>query len=272
MIFTTRCLPWFLVSERGNYADFGTLAQLAKSLRSVFVYDGIYSEHRKRYHGRQVIGLSGHRFIGFVQNHDQVGNRAQGERLSHESGVKRAKVAAALVLTSPFVPMLFQGEEFAASAPFQYFTDFEDPELGKMISEGRKKEFEAFGWEPDQIPDPQDESTFERSKLDWAELGQDPHASMFQWYKALIQLRHSVSGLSDGDLNCVFVRFDEAAQWLVLERKDVHIACNLGKAPVKLEIGDDAKLLLASEESIQLSAGALTLEPDTVAIVSVKPR
>jgi maltooligosyltrehalose trehalohydrolase len=253
----------------GYYADFGTLAQLAKALRSVFVYDGIYSEHRKRNHGRQVIGLSGHRFIGFVQNHDQVGNRAQGERLSHESGIGRAKVAAALVLTAPFIPMLFQGEEFGVSAPFQYFTDFDDPELGRMISEGRKKEFEAFGWQPDQIPDPQEASTFECSKIDWAELGQEPHASLFAWYKALIRLRHSRSELSDGDLNAVQVRFDEAAQWLVLERKGVHVACNLGKGAVTVETSGSAKLLLASDESIHLAANRLTLGPDSVAIVSV---
>ena len=135
--------------REGYYADFGSLAALAKSLRCVFVYDGTYSEYRGRNHGRQVVGLSGHRFVGFVQNHDQVGNRAQGERVSHEAGVGRAKIAAALVLTAPFVPMLFQGEEFGASAPFLYFTDYDDPELGRAISEGRKKEFVAFGWSPD---------------------------------------------------------------------------------------------------------------------------
>ena len=102
----------------------------------------------QRNHGRQIVGLSGHRFIGFVQNHDQVGNRAQGERVSHEAGVGRAKIAAALVLTAPFVPMLFQGEEFGASAPFLYFTDYEDPELGRVISEGRKKEFVGLRLDP----------------------------------------------------------------------------------------------------------------------------
>jgi maltooligosyltrehalose trehalohydrolase len=253
----------------GYYADFGTLAQLAKSLHSVFVYDGIYSQYRKRNHGRQVVGLSGHRFVGFVQNHDQVGNRAQGERLSHEAGTGRAKVAAALVLTAPFVPMLFQGEEFGVTAPFQYFTDFEDPELGRMISEGRKKEFEAFGWRPDQIPDPQHESTFERSKLNWDEVAAEPHASLLQWYKDLIRLRHSRSGLSDGDLNAVQVHFDEKAQWLVLERQGVHVACNLGTGPVKLEAGKGPRVLLASDDSIELSDGTLTLGPDSVAILAV---
>jgi maltooligosyltrehalose trehalohydrolase len=253
----------------GYYADFGSLAQLAKSLRRVFVYDGNYSDYRHRNHGRQIVGLSGHRFIGFVQNHDQVGNRAQGERVSHEAGVGRAKIAAALVLTAPFVPMLFQGEEFGASAPFLYFTDYDDPELGRMISEGRKKEFVAFGWAPDQIPDPQDEQTFLQSKLNWAELTEQPHRSLLQWYKDLITLRRNQSKLSDGNLNAVNVRFDEDAQWLVLERGTLRVACNLGKAPVDVEVGDTSRILLASDDSIALSGTNLKLGPDSVAVMSV---
>jgi maltooligosyltrehalose trehalohydrolase len=255
----------------GYYADFGTLAQLAKSLRCVFVYDGNYSEYRGRIHGRQVVGLSGHRFIGFVQNHDQVGNRAQGERVSHEAGVGRAKIAAALVLTAPFVPMLFQGEEFGASAPFLYFTDYDDPELGRMISEGRKKEFEAFGWAPDQIPDPQDEQTFLQSKLNWAELTEQPHRSLLQWHKDLITLRRNQAELTDGNLNAVNVRFDENAQWLVLERGNLRVACNLGKAPVNVEVGKCAQVLLASDDSIVLSGANIKLGPDSVAVLSTKP-
>jgi maltooligosyltrehalose trehalohydrolase len=255
----------------GYYEDFGSLAQLAKSLHCVFVYDGNYSEHRKRNHGRQVVGLSGHRFIGFVQNHDQVGNRAQGERVSHEAGVGRAKIASALVLTAPFVPMLFQGEEFGASAPFLYFTDYDDPELGRMISEGRKKEFVAFGWAPDQISDPQDEQTFLQSKLNWAELTEEPHRSLLQWHKDLISLRRNRSKLNDGNLNAVNVRFDEEAQWLVLERGNLRIACNLGQEPVNLEVGNGAQVLLASDDSIALNAANIRLGPDSVAVLSVPP-
>ena len=256
----------------GYYADFGSLAQLAKSLRCVFVYDGNYSEYRQRNHGRQVVGLSGHRFVGFVQNHDQVGNRAQGERVSHEAGEGRAKIAAALVLTAPFVPMLFQGEEFGASAPFLYFTDYDDPELGRMISEGRKREFVSFGWAPDQIPDPQDEQTFNQSKLNWAELTEQPHASLLQWHKDLIRLRHEWSELSDGNLNAVEVRFDEQAQWLMLERGSLRIACNLGQAAVDMEVGNGAQLLLASDGSIALRDAVIRLGPDSVAVLSVPPR
>jgi len=253
----------------GYYADFGTLADLAKSLRCVFVYDGNYSEHRGRNHGRQVVGLSGLRFIGFVQNHDQVGNRAKGERVSHEAGEGRAKIAAALVLTSPFVPMLFQGEEFGASSPFLYFTDYDDPELGRAISEGRKKEFVAFGWSPDEIPDPQNEKTFIDSRLNWTELSEEPHASLLQWHKDLVNLRRSQSELSDGNLNDVEVKFDEEAQWLVLGRGHFRIACNLGNAPVELQVGEGAQLILASDDSVGLSGPLIRLGSDSVAVVSV---
>jgi maltooligosyltrehalose trehalohydrolase len=254
--------------REGYYADFGSLADLAKSLRSVFVYDGTYSEHRERNHGRPVVGLSGHRFVGFVQNHDQVGNRAQGERVSHEAGLGRAKIAAAFVLTAPFVPMLFQGEEFGTSAPFLYFTDYDDPELGRAISEGRKKEFVAFGWSPDSIPDPQAEETFTDSRLQWSELKEEPHAELLQWHKDLIRLRHNSSELSDGNLNAVQVHFDESANWLVLQRSSFRIACNLGKAPVELEIGIGGQLRLASDSTVVLSEGKLTLGPDSAAVVS----
>ena len=252
----------------GYYSDFGTLAQLAKALRCVFVYDGKYSEHRGRNHGREVVGLSAHRFIGFVQNHDQVGNRAQGERVHHESGVGRAKIAAALVITAPFVPMLFQGEEFGTSSPFLYFTDYEDPELGRAITEGRVKEFVSFGWSPDQIPDPQKEETFASSRLQWSEINQEPQASLLQWYKDLIRLRRTWGELSDGNLNAVNVRFDEAAQWLVLERGRLSIACNFGDNPAELEIGTSAELLLASDNSISLNQTRVKLGPDSVAVIS----
>jgi maltooligosyltrehalose trehalohydrolase len=173
------------------------------------------------------------------------------------------------VLTAPFVPMLFQGEEFGASAPFLYFTNYDDPELGRLISEGRKKEFEAFGWSPEQIPDPQAEETFNQSRLNWAELKEPSHASLLQWHKDLIHLRHNRSELSDGNLNAVEVQFDEEAQWLVLERGRLRIACNLGKTPVNVEIGPGGQVLLASDDSIALTGSSIKLGPDSVAVVAV---
>ena len=156
--------------RQGYYADFGTLEQLAKSIERTFVYDGIYSRYRRRIHGRPTYALSQHRFLGYIQNHDQVGNRAVGDRISHIAGLERAKIAAALYLLSPFVPMLFQGEEWAASTPFLYFADHDDPELARAVSEGRKKEFAAFGWDPASIPDPENQATFDASKLNWEEV------------------------------------------------------------------------------------------------------
>jgi maltooligosyltrehalose trehalohydrolase len=149
-----------LTGERaGYYGDFGTLADLAQALTNAFVYDGRYSRFRDRRHGRPATGLSGHRFFSYLQNHDQIGNRAKGERSSHLISPGRLKIAAGLVLTSPFVPLLFQGEEWGASTPFQYFTDHEDPKLGRAVSEGRRSEFSAFAWSAEEVPDPQDPAT-----------------------------------------------------------------------------------------------------------------
>lgn len=160
-----------LTGERsGYYEDFGSLALLAKALRQAWVYDGMWSPHRQRVHGRSPAGLPGDRFVVSTQNHDQVGNRAIGERSSALMSEGRLKIAAALLLTSPFVPLLFQGEEWAAGTPFQYFTDHPDPELGRAVSEGRRREFSYFGWEPQDVPDPQDPATYQRSKLDWSEV------------------------------------------------------------------------------------------------------
>jgi maltooligosyltrehalose trehalohydrolase len=261
-------LVTFLTGDQsGYYADFGRLADLAKSLESVYVYDGGYSEFRDRFHGRPVRGLPGWRFLGYSQNHDQVGNRARGERLVHLAGEKRAKIAAALVLTAPFVPMLFQGEEFAASAPFQYFTDHEE-ELGRLVSKGRKREFEAFGWSPEQIPDPQAESSFRDSKLDWGEAGEGPHAAMLDWYRRLIALRKATPELLNGRMDDVTVTLDEDDLWLVMDRGALQIACNFGADPLKVGLPEGSVLLLASDEAV-FDGEELTLPPESVSIVRV---
>ena len=141
--------------REGYYADFGSLEQLARRLSRTFVYDGIIPSYRNRTHGRPIGRLSQHRFLGYIQNHDQVGNRALGDRISQIVGFDRAKIAAALVLLSPFVPMLFQGEEWAASSPFQYFADQTIRNWLGSFQKGEEKEFAAFGWDPASIPDPE---------------------------------------------------------------------------------------------------------------------
>jgi maltooligosyltrehalose trehalohydrolase len=252
----------------GYYSDFGSLAQLGKALESVFVYDGQYAEHRERVHGRPVNGLSGTRFLGYLQNHDQIGNRAQGDRSSHLLSENRLKVAAALVLLSPFVPMLFQGEEFASSSPFQYFTDHDDVDVGKAVTEGRRREFASFGWNPEDVPNPQDPNTFERSKLKWDEINQEPHRSMLEWHRELIRLRHSDPDLSNGRLDEVKVDVDEERQTLAMRRGKFELLCNLGKSPYKREVLECSRLVASSESSIEIAgSGWLLLPQDSVAVL-----
>jgi maltooligosyltrehalose trehalohydrolase len=252
--------------KNGYYSDFGSLADLAKALQHAFIYDGIRSPHRDRVHGRPIIGLSGHHFLAYAQNHDQIGNRANGERLIHLTGPARAEIAAALVLLSPFVPMLFQGEEFGASAPFQYFTQHDDEELAKSVSEGRRSEFSGFGWSPEEVPDPQEEATFHRSKLNWDELKEEPHRRMLEWHKKLIRLRRSRQCLSDGRMEAVQVQFDERARWITVTRGSVQMAINLGSDRQAVPVRKSAEVLLANADT-NPRPGLIELPADGVAIL-----
>jgi len=220
-----------LTGERsGYYRDFGTLQQLGKALRQAWVYDGVWSDFRQRTRGRTATGVASHRFVIAAQNHDQVGNRAVGERLAALVDEEKLQAAAALLLTSPFTPMLFQGEEWAASAPFQYFTDFPDRELGTAVREGRRREFAAFGWNPESVPDPQDPAAFERSRLDWGELDDPGHRAMLDWYRALIGLRRRLPAPADPAGEGVRVHIDDALGRVVFEREGVIVRVNLGEA------------------------------------------
>ncbi len=257
-----------LTGERsGYYADFGSLADLAKALREAFVYDGRYSACRDRIHGRPVRGLPGWRFLGYSQNHDQVGNRAKGERLGHLVNSGRAKIAAAIEMTAPFVPMIFQGEEWAASAPFQYFTSHEE-ELGKLVSEGRKKEFAAFGWDPSEVPDPQAPATWQRSTLNWAERDQAEHAEMLTWYRDLIVLRKGTPELTNGDMDAVRVRFSEQEKWLAMERSPVTVVFSLARQPIEVEVRPGSRLALRSQTGVRLLDGKVLLPSDSVAVLT----
>jgi maltooligosyltrehalose trehalohydrolase len=250
----------------GYYADFGSFAMLAKALRQAWVYDGIWSKHRGRIHGRAPLGMSGRQFVVSTQTHDQVGNRAAGERSSALMSEGRLRIAAALLLTSPFVPMLFQGEEWGALNPFQYFTDHADPELGRAVSEGRRGEFAGFGWRPEDVPDPQDPATFERSKLDWSEVSRDAHAGLLTWYRELIALRRRFPALSDPRLDRVETRCDEQGL-LFVERGPVMVASNLGSHERTVGVGPSSKLAAASSRTVEFRGHRITLPPDTVAIV-----
>ncbi|MBD3336107.1 MAG: malto-oligosyltrehalose trehalohydrolase [Candidatus Eisenbacteria bacterium] len=259
-----------LTGEReGYYRDFGRVADVAKVLTGGLVYDGRYSEFRRRTHGRPATGLSGHRFVGCLQNHDQIGNRAVGDRIGHLISREELMIGAALVLTSPFVPMLFQGEEWGASTPFLYFTNHAEPELAEAVRRGRREEFAAFGWDPESIPDPQAEETFQRSKLNWDERSRSPHAGLLEWHRRLIALRKGLPELTDGALENVQVRFDEEARWLVVSRGAVTVACNLAdeEKPVPVPGPAGRRLLLASVPGVEAVEGRIALPGRAVCIL-----
>jgi maltooligosyltrehalose trehalohydrolase len=253
----------------GYYRDFGRLEHLAAILKAPYLYAGHYSEHRKRLHGRDPSGLPGRRFVACIQNHDQVGNRPQGERLCHLVGLQRAKLGAGLLLTSAYVPLLFQGEEWAASSPFQYFTSFADAELGHAVTEGRRREGRFLGWKPEQVPDPQDLATFERSQLNWVELELPPHAEMLRWYRQLIALRKSTTWLADGHLNRVVTSFDEEAGWLRVERGPGTIVTNLNDRPARVPLAPNRarSVLLTSDDAVSVHEDAVVLPRNALTVL-----
>ncbi|MEU0136264.1 malto-oligosyltrehalose trehalohydrolase [Streptomyces sp. NPDC006296] len=227
--------------SQGYYADFATapLAALAKTMTRAFFHDGTYSSFRGRGHGRPVdtARTPAHRFVGYAQTHDQIGNRALGDRLAAGLSPGLQACAAALVLTGPFTPMLFMGEEWGARTPWQFFTDHTDEDLARAVREGRRREFAAHGWAEEDIPDPQDPATRARSCLDWSEPEREPHARLHAWYRELIALRRTLPDLSDPDLASVRTAYDEAARWIVCRRGDLRIAVNLSDVPAAVPLG-----------------------------------
>ena len=261
-----------LTGERaGYYSDFGELSDLAHAVRHGFVYDGRYSRHRGRRHGRRPDGLASRRFLGYLQNHDQVGNRAGGERSSALMSLSRLKIAAALVLLSPFVPLLFQGEEWGASTPFQYFTDHPDAELGQAVSNGRRREFAASGWDEAEVPDPQDPATFRRSQLDWSERDRAPHAELLDWHRRLIALRAAHADGGDRPIGATKVR--HGPDWIAVRRASLLIAANLGFGPAEVEYDSDGyevtSVVLTSKPGASLIGGHVCLPGESVAVLEL---
>jgi maltooligosyltrehalose trehalohydrolase len=182
----------------------------------------------------------------------------------------RVKIGAAIVLTSPFLPMLFQGEAWASSSPFQYFVDFEDePDLARAVTEGRRKEFEGFGWKPEDVPDPQDPATFARSKLNWDEIDQPRHAAILDWYRRLVHLRRSLPALTTGRLDLIEVRCDGHEEWLLFERESVTVVANFARENrrISLRPGRPTDVLLASKPPQEVSDDAITMAPESVVIL-----
>ena len=254
---------WLSGESSGYYSDFGSAEQVGETLRHAFLYRGQKSEFRGRRHGREPTGLGANRFLAYSQTHDQIGNRAKGERLVALAGTERAKIAAALVLTAPFVPMLFQGEEWGASTPFLYFTDHTDAELARAVSTGRKREFAAFGWPESEVPDPQDPQTFQRSRLLWDELAREPHRSLLEWHLRLLELRRARPDLRNPDLESVRVTVGECLQ---IERENTTVVATISPSGACARVRGSA-VLLASHPEVRLSNGVLSLPPDSVAVL-----
>jgi malto-oligosyltrehalose trehalohydrolase len=259
--------------RQGYYIDFGSMAALAKTYTKVFFHDGTWSTFRGRTHGRpvDVFRLPAHRFLGYLQDHDQVGNRATGDRIGASMPPGLVKVAAGLVLTGPYTPMLFMGEEWGADTPWQYFTDHIDPGLAKAVAEGRRAEFAAYGWAAADVPDPQDEATFLRSKLDWAQLDREPYAGILAWYRELIALRRARPELTDPRLDRVSADFDEDARWIMVRRGRLRIAANLGGGPVRLALGQPGTgVLAASDPGVAVGQDTVTLPPAAFAVIETR--
>ena len=248
-----------VTGERGGYyADFGRLEHLATALRRAWVYAGEYSPHRDRVHGRPPVGIPGWRLLGYLQDHDQIGNRAMGDRVAASVSTGRLLAAAAIVACAPFTPMLFMGEEWGATTPFPYFVDHTDAALADAVREGRRREFAAFGWDPASIPDPQDPGTAMGAVLDWS--GAD--GPVLEWWRTLLRLRRETAALTDGRLDQVDVRFDERDGWLVLRRGPVSVGINLGAGPAAVPVGPGRVVLAhpAGAEATALPADGVIVQ------------
>ena len=219
----------------GYYEDFASLGALAKTATRGFFHDGTFSSFRGRDHGRPIPeSTPTWRLVTFSQDHDQIGNRAVGDRLTASLDEGQLAIAAVLTLAGPFTPMLFMGEEWAASTPWQFFTSHPEQELGEIVAQGRIKEFERMGWDPAVVPNPQDPATFSRSKLDWSERSEGRHARILAIYRELARLRRELPQLRDASFASLFAEFDDATGYFRLDRGSLSILVNFGSEPLPL--------------------------------------
>jgi maltooligosyltrehalose trehalohydrolase len=283
------CLHTLLTGEQhGYYQDFGEVEQLAKSLREGFVYSGQYSSYRKRRHGSSSKHLPPPKFVVFSQNHDQVGNRAKGDRLSTLLPFEALKLAAAIVLLSPNIPLLFMGEEYGEKAPFQYFVSHSDQELIEAVRRGRKEEFSAFQWEG-VLPDPQDEMTFLRSRIDLDLRHHEKHHKLLEFHRTLIRLRKENPCFSSGDGQGVKIEAFEREKTILMKRqsgedqgieafnfsdKSIQIETTIDKGSWQRIIGSACEewggMGALAPESIVSSGSQMTLVLDAYAVALYK--
>ncbi len=265
--------------SQGYYADFGTVNHLATTLKDGWFYSGQYSKFRRRRHGNSPRGLKSSRFVVFDQNHDQVGNRAFGERLTKLVDFEGLKLAAGVILLSPFVPLLFMGEEYGETSPFLYFTSHGDPDLAEAVRNGRRQEFSEFGWQG-EIPDPQDQATFQRSKLDHSLKDKEPHRTLLRFYSELIRLRARFHLGSDAELQVT--QSENPTAITVLRRAAnlkrllmiLHFGREVTSMDLPLPVGRWTILLDSADPSWSGSGSRVpkVLETGTSAILQLEPR
>jgi maltooligosyltrehalose trehalohydrolase len=251
----------------GYYADFEPLSALAKVCNRGFFHDGTWSSFRGSDHGAPVdtAHMPTWRLVVCSQNHDQVGNRARGDRPSESLDDDQLACAALLTLCGPFTPMLFMGEEWAASSPFQFFSSFGDPELARATAEGRIAEFARMGWDPSVVPDPQDPATFERSTLDWDELRSGRHAVLLDVYRRLAELRRALPELTDPAFSSLSATADEALRVFTLRRGDLLLAVNF--SDVRARLPQTGRLLFTTPTTAVATPDGLELPPHAGALV-----
>lgn len=252
--------------RQGYYCDFGSLEALKKTLEQAFFHDGTLSTFRARVHGRPLdrTAVPGSAIVTYTCTHDQVGNRAAGDRPSQNLSPAQLIAKFALVACSPFTPMLFQGEEWGASTPFAFFASHTDPAVAEGTRKGRLSEFAAMGWDPETIADPMDPDTFRRSKLNWSERTREPHAPILQAYQQLLRLRRQQAELSNPRLDEVTVDL-LGDQGIAMHRGTLRVLINLSDEPLRAVAPAGSSLLWSNASS--LVDDTIALEPWGVAIV-----
>ncbi len=263
----------------GYYEDFGALDALPKVWTEGFFHNGTYSSFREREHGFPIPAeVPTWRLVTFAQDHDQIGNRAAGDRLSQSLSYGRLAATAVLTLTAPGTPMLFMGEEWGASTPWQFFTSHPEPELGEATAKGRLEEFTRMGWDESVVPNPQDPATFERSKLDWAEPSEGDHARLLRLYRDLATLRRSWPELTDPSFAALRAASAESAtggrasggvgaRAFALGRGDLSVLVNLTDEAVSWDVAPGRIILLTTDAAALLVDGEAVVPPEAAVVV-----
>ncbi len=253
----------------GYYADFAPLSALAKVCERGFFHDGTWSSFRERDHGATLDRETtpGWRLVVCSSNHDQVGNRARGDRPAEQLDDDQLACAALVTLTAPFTPMLFMGEEWAASTPFPFFSGHPEEDLARSVTQGRLAEFSRMAWDEGVVPDPQDPKTFASAKLDWAERETGRHQVVLDAYRSLIALRRQYTELSNPVMTRTVCEVDEESRWFLMRRGGLAVAVNFGDAEARVELGGRHQLRWATPSGATLAGSSVVLPPHAGALL-----